>query len=89
MTNYFTFLFIVEENREISMNVEWNLSDFLKRNSFTSMNSKTWQWRTGEYKRGTFHENSKDEEAPVGIGCIILNHQFQRDSEEDMYSFSN
>ena len=59
------------------MNIKSNLSGFLKRNSFPSVNSKTCQWCTDEYTRGTFHEASKDEEASAEIGCSALNHQIQ------------
>jgi len=57
------------------MNVKSNLSGCLKGNSFTSMNSKTFQWCTDECKRGTFHETVKDEEASAEIGFSVLNHQ--------------
>ena len=70
------------------MNVNSNLSGFLKRNSFPNMNSKNCQWCNDEYKRGTFHETSKDEEASAEIRCSVLNHQIQKDSEEGMYFFS-
>ena len=69
------------------MNVKSNLFGFLKRNSFPSVNSKTCQWCTHEYKRGTFHKASKDEEASDEIGCSVLDHQIKKDSEEGMYYF--
>ena len=55
------------------MNVKSNLSGFLKRNLFPSMNSKTCKWCTDAYRRGTFHETSKDEEASAEIRCSVLN----------------
>ena len=60
------------------MNAKSHLSRCLKKNSFPSMNSKTCQWCTGEYKRGNNHETSKDEKASSEIGFSVLSHQIHK-----------
>ena len=60
------------------MNRKSNFSGVLKRISSPSMNSKTCQCCTDEYKRGTFHGTSKDEEASAETGCCLLNHHIQK-----------
>ena len=71
------------------MNVKSNLFGFLKRHSFPSMNSKICQWCTDEYKRGSFHEASKEEGASAEMGVVYLTTNFEKDSNEGMYSFSD